>query len=281
MRSKLYWGEVSHLRSIPKEHSFSYPIFTFALDLDELPSIAVPPRLFALNKGALFSVREQDYLEETSEAYSDKNPLRFKVHECLRKHGITQSPAKITLLTMPRYFGYVFNPVSFFVCQDASARVVALLTQVNNTFGDTHLYPLVCSSPSEFPCTWNFPKEFFVSPFFAVEGEYSLTLEKLDTEFAIRVDLIKDGSLLFSGRLHGRGDDLTRSRILGTLRRYPITSLLTMPRIHHQALNLYRRANAQVYDRPEPHSTYTFRSHQSLVHRVRLSLLSLFRRGRG
>ena len=281
MRSRLYWGSVSHTRSTPKEHSFSYPIFTFAVDVDELPSIAVSPRLFGYNRRALFSIQAQDYLGAEAEASSEKKTLRSKVHQCLQKHDIAQPPARITLLTMPRYLGYVFNPVSFFVCQDSSDRVMALLTQVNNTFGDTHLYPLVCAAPSELPCSWSFPKEFFVSPFFAVEGDYSLTLERFDAEFAIRVDLIKAGALIFSGKLHGAGEDLTRARVLATIRRYPITSLLTMPRIHHQALHLYNRANAKVYDRPEPNSPYTFKSHQNLVHRARLLLLSLLRQFSG
>ena len=63
MRSKLSWGTVGHWRAGPRQHSFSYPVFTFVLDLDELESLAISPRLFAYERRALFSIRSADYLE--------------------------------------------------------------------------------------------------------------------------------------------------------------------------------------------------------------------------
>jgi cyclopropane-fatty-acyl-phospholipid synthase len=272
MRSRVYWGGVGHWRSGPKEHTFSYPIFTFALELDELERLSFFPRLFAYEKAALFSIRKRDYLH-------GEGTLRERVEAALRREGIEEMPTRITLLTMPRYFGYVFNPVSFFVCRNARDELTALVTQVNNTFGESHLYPLVCD-PTAGARTWNFPKEFFVSPFFAREGTYSLTFERADESLGIRVDLEHNGAMLFSGRLDGVGEFLTRRRIVATLLRYPITSLLTMPRIHHQAVRLYSKANAHVYEKPEPLNAYTFRSRQNFVHRMRLGFLSFLEKRR-
>jgi cyclopropane-fatty-acyl-phospholipid synthase len=272
MRSALYWGEVGHWRSGPKEHSFSYPIFTFSLELSDLDALSIAPRLFAYERSAVFSVRKRDYLH-------GEGTLRERVEAVLRREGVSEMPGRITLLTMPRYFGYVFNPVSFFVCRNDRDEVTALVTQVNNTFGETHLYPLICQ-----PCagshTWRFPKEFFVSPFFAREGEYSLTFEEAGERLGIRVDLEKDGAVVFSGRLGGIVRPLTRGNVMKTLARYPITSLLTMPRIHSQAMKLYGRVGATIYDKPEPLNSYTIRSHQRWIHRVRLALLGLLKQRR-
>jgi cyclopropane-fatty-acyl-phospholipid synthase len=269
MKSALYWGEVGHWRSGPKEHTFRYRIFTFAVDLDELEALSLSPRLFAYEKTAVFSIRKRDYLQ-------DGETLRGRVEAVLRREGVAEMPVRITLLTMPRYLGYVFNPVSFFVCRNSRDEVTALVTQVNNTFGETHLYPLVCE-PCIGPHTWHFPKEFFVSPFFAREGNYSVTFEEAEERLGIRVDLEKDGATIFSGHLGGIARPLTRGSILATLVRYPITSLLTMPRIHHQAMKLYGRVGATIYDKPTPLNTYTIRSHQNLVHRARLKLLGLLK----
>jgi cyclopropane-fatty-acyl-phospholipid synthase len=243
------------------------------LELDELEDLSLFPRLFAYEKFAMFSIRKKDYLQ-------GEGTLRGKVEAALHQEGIiVEMPVRITLLTMPRYFGYVFNPVSFFVCRNAHDEITALVTQVNNTFGESHLYPLVCQ-PCEGPYTWSFSKDFFVSPFFAREGNYSLTFEKADESLGIQVNLERDGATIFSGRLDGVAQPFTHGKILATLLRYPITSLLIMPRIHHQAVRLYTKAKAMVYDKPEPLNSYTFRSQPNFIHRARLALLSFLKRRR-
>jgi len=159
-RSSIAFGEVAHWRAEPRQHSFSYPLFTFQFDVDELDTPAtlsslVSSYFLGVNSRAIFSVRADDYL---------RGPGGFR-----ERVGARERPHRITLITMPRYFGYVFNPVSFFACFDSEERVVAFITQVNNTFGETHVYPLVCE-PAPLPNLWRFSKEFFVSPFFDSEG---------------------------------------------------------------------------------------------------------------
>ncbi|MEN9847114.1 MAG: hypothetical protein RIS36_2261 [Pseudomonadota bacterium] len=273
MKSRVVWGTVAHWRKSPREHSFTYPVFSFAFDVDELATLAIAPRLMALDKRAIFSVRSADYL-------AGEGSLRDKVERVLEQQGCHEKPARITLVTSPRYFGYVFNPVSFFACFDSSDRVLGLITQVNNTFGDTHLYPLVCS-PSEMPTVWRFSKDFFVSPFFNMEGTYQVALESEGEALSIRVDLHKEGEKVFGAKLRGEGRPLSRRQVLTTLRKFPITSLLTMPRIHGQARSLYFKAHANVYTRPEPTSSCTIRSKQNIIHKARLGLLSLLQKARG
>jgi cyclopropane-fatty-acyl-phospholipid synthase len=273
MRSRVVWGEVAHWRKAPREHSFSYPVFSFAFDVDELPTLALAPRLLAYERRAIFSMRAADYL-------AGEGSLREKVERVLTQHGCLEKPARITLVTSPRYFGYVFNPVSFFACFDADDRVIGLVTQVTNTFGDTHVYPLVCS-PTSLPAVWRFSKDFFVSPFLNMEGSYEVALEGEGEHLSIRVDLHKEGEKVFGANLQGEGRILSRGQVFATLRKFPITSLLTMPRIHGQAMQLYFKAQAHVYTRPEPTSSCTIRSKQNIIHRSRLALLSLLQRARG
>jgi len=273
MKSRVVWGSVAHWRKAPREHAFSYPVFTFACDVDELSTLSIAPRLVAYEKRALLSIRSSDYLDGTGS-------MREKVERVLASHGCSEKPARITLITSPRYFGYVFNPVSFFACFDAEDRVIGLITQVNNTFGETHLYPLVCS-PTAMPAVWRFSKEFFVSPFFNMEGIYEVALEEEGERLSIRVDLHKEGGKVFAANLRGSGRELSRRQLFATLKKFPITSLLTMPRIHGQAMRLYFKAHAKVYTRPEPTSSCTIRSKQNIIHRARLALLSILQRARG
>jgi cyclopropane-fatty-acyl-phospholipid synthase len=269
MRSRVVWGSVGHWRKAPREHSFTYPVFTFQFDLDELPTLSIAPRLLALERRAVFTVRGSDYL-------NGEGSLREKVERILHDNGCATRPARIALVTSPRYFGYVFNPVSFFACFDDNDKVIGLITQVNNTFGETHVYPLVCE-PSEMPVQWRFSKGFFVSPFFDMEGTYEVVLEGEGESLGVRVDLHREGELAFSATLRGEGAPITRRQLFATLRKFPVTSLLTMPRIHGQAMQLYFKARAHVYKRPIPSSPYTIRSRQNIVHRCRLGLLSLLK----
>lgn len=267
--SRIALGEVAHWRGVPTQHTFSYPIFSFMLDLDECEQLSVAPRLFGVDRRAILSVWSRDYLR-------GEGTLRAKVEALLREQGVCNSPARITLVTMPRYFGYVFNPVSFFACFDGDGRVLGLITEVHNTFGEAHIYPLVCE-PSEFPVTWRFPKEFFVSPFFDVEGGYRVTLAQAEEDLSITVELEKDEKVVFSGSLIGHGVPLTRQSLVKLLWRYPITSFLTMPRIHHQALKLFFKVGACPFEKPRPSHPYTIRSEKNMLHRARLALLALFR----
>jgi cyclopropane-fatty-acyl-phospholipid synthase len=177
---------------------------------------------------------------------------------------------------MPRILGYVFNPVSFFICYDASGSVIACITQVNNTFGETHIYPLV-TEPKRAPVSWRFPKQFFVSPFFDSEGEYVVSLNELGSRLAIEVDLWKGGERVFGSSLRGASQPFSSANILKNLIIFPWNVLLTMPRIHLQALVLFFRRKAVPYVKPKPSSVYTVRSKQNLIHRIRLGLLSLLR----
>lgn len=270
MTSKVVWGTVDHWRKYPKEHRFDYSVFTFEFDVDQLPALHVGPRLLAFERRAVFSVRSADYLE-------GPGTIREKVERVLVKHGQLEKPARITLITSPRYFGYVFNPVSFFACFDTHGRVLGLITQVNNTFGDTHVYPLVTAQPSAMPVAWNFSKDFFVSPFFNMEGTYEVALESEGETLGVRVDLHKEGEKVFAASLRGDGAPITKGRILATLRRFPITSFLTMPRIHGQAMALYFKVGASVYTRPHPTSENTIRSRQNVIHHARLGLLAILR----
>ena len=273
-RSSIAFGEVAHWRAEPRQHSFSYPIFTFQFDVDELDAGSVLSKLvgavfFRVNARAIFSVREDDYLRGPGN-------FRQRVERVLQEVGVVQSPHRITLITMPRYFGYVFNPVSFFACFDANECVVAFVTQVNNTFGETHVYPLVCEA-TPLPKVWRFSKEFFVSPFFDREGDYEVILRGEGKELSVEVNLEKDKKRAFSATLAGKAEPISRRRFLRTLANFPLTTFLTMPRIHLQAMTLYFAVRTCPFRKPTPIHPYTIRSRQNIIHRSRLALLSVMK----
>jgi cyclopropane-fatty-acyl-phospholipid synthase len=154
-------------------------MLTLTLDIDELPNLSIPKLRFSQGRRSILSVRPTDYLAVPD--ISEDLSLRERVEMFLKRSGEELRPARITLVTMPRYFGYVFNPVSFFYCFDDNDKLFALVTQVNNTFGETHIYPLRCTA-RDLPVEWKFSKEFFVSPFFSRDGEYTLRADAVDEQ---------------------------------------------------------------------------------------------------
>jgi DUF1365 family protein len=62
MKSCLYECSVMHHRLEPKEHHFSYRIFMFALDLDEIDEVARRVKGFARNRWAIYEFRDRDHL---------------------------------------------------------------------------------------------------------------------------------------------------------------------------------------------------------------------------
>ena len=268
-RSGIVWGSVGHCRMSPRKHAFSYPMVTLELDLDELESGALDSWIFRFNRAGVLSVKRCDYLKLASS-------LRAEVEQMLSDHGMKAKPNRITLVTMPRLFGYIFNPVSFFLCFDTSDKLIGCITQVRNTFGEAHLYPLVCE-PQALPVEWRFPKDFFVSPFFDSNGEYRVAVRDEGAKLSIVVDLYKDAQLVFGSELKGEAKPFSGFNLAKTLIKFPFTLILTMPRIHIQALILFVYIKLKPFIIPEPASPYTIYSRQNSIHKARLWLLAKLR----
>jgi len=58
----------------------------------------------------------------------------------LDENNIISKDIRIKLLCYPRIFGYVFNPLSVFFIYDINNKLIAILYEVKNTFGEQHTY---------------------------------------------------------------------------------------------------------------------------------------------
>lgn len=271
MNSKIYWGSTHHARLTPDRHIFNYPLYCVAFDISELESLGSSGRIFGYNRAALFSIYDRDYLTDES------GSIFQKLSKVLAQNGLSLSNSKCTLITVPRFIGYIFNPVSFYIAQDSSGQVQAILAEVNNTFGEKHLYVMRSPNPSALPVSFSFPKEFFVSPFFDVSGEYTVTLLEFGEKLNFRIELKREGVLTFFADLTGQAMAFTTRFLLSTLVRYPLAALLTMARIETQALRLHFSKGLIPFRKPAPVSQNTVRAHPNWVHKLKISILDLVR----
>ncbi|PTQ75856.1 DUF1365 domain-containing protein [Celeribacter persicus] len=170
----------------------------------------------------------------------------------LAKIGITPHDGLVlALLTQPRFLGYWFNPVSFWLAIDGNS-LIAVIAEVNNTFGERHSYLL--SHPDHAPITETTPlcatKVFHVSPFQDIAGEYCFNFAVQPERIAIRISQI-DGESGIDTAMTGPLRPLTNRAILLSVLRRPGGALRVIAQIYWQALRL--KLKGAVYrKRPSP-----------------------------
>jgi cyclopropane-fatty-acyl-phospholipid synthase len=252
VNSRIFTGSIWHRRERPVIHEFRYPVFAFAVDLDELEELDRSFRWFGYNRFSLLSLHDADYLE-------GPGSMRERAMRLLRRNGIEDGIERIVLVTVPRLVFKVFNPVSFYYCLGAEDRPAGFIAEVNNTFHERHVYLL---RPPE-GGAWSWPvdarhaKEFHVSPFNDRAGEYAFHFEPLLGSLDIRIDLWRKGERVMKTLWAGAERPLTTRAVARTLAERPFSALLAMPRITWEAARLFWGKALAVYRKPyaaHPHT---------------------------
>ena len=114
MTSRIYTGKVTHGRRWPVKHHFSYPVYFYRFDLDELPKLDQTLPGFGYNRLALVRMDDEDFL------WRGNDSLKDKVHWVLEKISFPESVQRIELVSFARYLTVIFRPVSFFLCYNAA-----------------------------------------------------------------------------------------------------------------------------------------------------------------
>jgi DUF1365 family protein len=257
MRSRVYNGFVEHTRHLPVYNKFRYPVYVYGLDLDELADLDRQLPFFGYNRKRPTAIHDADYLNERPGSIRDKL-LQF-LPEALRVQV-----GRVILITSARYFNYVFNPVCFHYCFDHAGNVIQVVVEVSNTYGERHIYVPKADPAGSLPDTLRYtaPKAFHVSPFNDMSGEYVFFCSvpsTLSNTIDVKINLIREGKIVFEARLWGTGRELTRASHIRTILRHPFMPHLTMPRIIFEALRLYYRRHLTWHDKPEPKDPWTVR----------------------
>lgn len=259
-----------HARLEPVKHAFRYPVFFYAFDLDELPMLNSLGVLAGYNRRGVVSVHDSDHFDNRPAS------IREKLSSFLRESGIDDNLGRVLMVTAARYFGRVFNPVSFFYCHRDDGSLRCMVAEVNNTFGERHVYVLPNSTglTSDAPARFSAQKEFHVSPFNDLRGGYEFMFSPAGDKIEIRVDLVKEGKTTMKTQMQGEALPLTRENLARTLVELPFSALLTVPRIHWQAAKLYFGKKLQFHSKPVPASEHTMTmSKPSLIDRAAMSLI--------
>ncbi len=261
MKSCLYIANAMHTRYAPVPHCFRYPVFTFAFDLDEVPRLDREVRGFGYNRWALVSLHDRDYLR-------GDGTIRERLMRFLREAGCDDGIARVELRTMPRMFGYVFNPVSFHYCYRVDGTVRCVVVEVNNTFGERHLYILRDpeGDPTRYPLRFPHDKQFHVSPFNDMRGHYEFSLSERGPSMRMTIDLIRDGGKILTATLWGDAVPLDSRTLLRHVLRHPFRIASNLPRIVWQACLLRYRLKLPVHRKPNPSHPLTIAVPQPTIY---------------
>ena len=214
----------------------------------------------------------QKISEAPPRPYAPAATLKARVLAYLADHQIDLTGGRVVLLTLPRVFGYLFNPVSFYFCYDRDGTPVATIAEVTNTFREVKPYllgpatrqiPEHGSVKSDAPFSLRLPKHFYVSPYSSVDVAFDFTLRPPTDRLAIQIDDYAGTERLLTSTLTGHARALSDGSLLSATLRHPLVTLKIIGLIHWHALLLFAkrvpwfRKNAQASDqrdlyRPHP-----------------------------
>jgi DUF1365 family protein len=211
-------GQVTHRRPGPVRHGFRRRVYQWLVDLDHLPEQPWYLRPFATFSAA-------DHLGDPDRS------IKENVEHLLGLHGIRLGEGgRVLMLANARVLGHVFDPLTVFWCLGPAGEVRCVVAEVHNTYAERHVYLL---HPDERGRART-PKEFYVSPFNDVSGDYEMRFVLTDREVGATITLVRGGAPVFAASLRGRPRAATRRALVGQLATKPLMpqQVTTLIRAH-------------------------------------------------
>lgn len=246
--AQIGFGQVRHTRLRPVRNAFAYSTYFLMLPMRALH--ATPSAQLTRNKFAPISFYDKDHGDGRNDA------LQW-LDELLRSESIADADGEVWLHCYPRVWGYTFKPVSFWYCHTANGFLRAVVVEVNNTFGEKHVYLL--DSP-RYGADMTAAKVFHVSPFCAVRGQYRFRfMRSVDAMRTVaRIDYDDAQGILLHTSVSGVLQPLTVQSKRHALLHYGAMTLAVIVRIHWQAVRLWLR-RVPFFSKPQAPSTLVSR----------------------
>jgi len=252
MKSAIFAGQVKHRRMRPTAHEFRYRLFMMYLDLSELDSVFKNRWLWSTKKPAFARFRRENHLGDATV------PLDQAVRNLVESKTGERPQGPIRLLTNLSYFGYCFNPVSFYYCFDADDRKLeTIVAEVNNTpWGERFCYVLgeAMNQGKSAHKRYSPVKQMHVSPFMPMDIDYDWRFSSPQDNLTVHMENARQGQKIFDATLEFKRTEISAWSLARVLLFYPMMTFKIIFAIHWQALRLWLK-RVPVYDHPAKHIT--------------------------
>jgi len=242
------FGQVRHTRLRPTRHAFAYGNYFLMLPMRSMREHGSGH--LVRNGHAALSFHDADH--------GDGGPDALDwLDELLRREGVGHATGEVWLQTYPRVWGHTFKPVSFWHCHGEDGALVAIVAEVNNTFGERHCYLL---EQPRYGQPSRARKVFHVSPFCDVQGDYRFVFMRTQgpDRLVARVDLSDAEGPLIQTSVSGTLQPFTPATRRQALWAYPAMTWGVVARIHWQAFQLWRK-RVRFFSKPPPPTEFLTR----------------------
>ncbi|MEU9394864.1 DUF1365 domain-containing protein [Streptomyces sp. NPDC048324] len=231
----LYSCTIAHVRTAPRRYALRHRTYLWLIDPDRPPRLPRPLRVLAR-----FDPR--DHLT------GDAPSIRAGLDAFLAGHGIGLDGGRVLMLTHARVFGHVFNPLTLYWCHGPAGDLRCVVAEVHNTYGGRHCYLLRPDATGSARTA----KEFYVSPFFPVDGAYRMRLPRPGPRLDLTVHLDREDGRAFTATVRGSRRAATVRTLLRLALRHPWSTLAVTAAIRAHGIRLYLRG-LPVQPRPRHH----------------------------
>ncbi|TQJ46965.1 DUF1365 domain-containing protein [Streptomyces sp. NBC_00080] len=229
----LYPCTITHVRTAPLRYVLRHRTHLWLVDVDHPPELPGPLR-------ALTRFDARDHFT------GDEPGIRAGLDAFLATHGVDLAGGPVLMLTQARVFGHVFNPLTVYWCHGPDGEPRCVVAEVHNTYGERHCYLLDTDADGRAGTD----KEFYVSPFFPVDGHYRMRLPRPDERLDLTVHLDRAGGRPFTATVRGTRREATNGRLLRQALRRPWSTVAVSAAIRLHGIRLYLRG-LPVRPRPD------------------------------
>lgn len=245
-KNALFVGDIEHRRFSPKENKFTYQVAYYFVDLEKAQETFNIPFLFSFNSPGILSFWQKDYLSAET--------VRTTILEQLGKPSL--GPIKI--LTNISYFGFCFNPVSFYYCyaQDGETLEYIVSDITNTPWREKHRQAFDMETQEK--KAFYFAKDFHVSPFMPMEIDYTWIFKQPAEQLYVLMQNRSPNKtqVTFDSTLTLKRFELDARNVVRAFLKLPLVTFKTVAAIYYQAFKLFLKrvpfhshpAKEKVYD---------------------------------
>jgi DUF1365 family protein len=222
------------------------------LDLEELPTLFDRYWLWSSKRFNLAWFKRADHMGDSNE------PLIVSVRKKISEKTGLMPEGPVRILTHCRYFGFGFNPVSFYYCYDKDDQYIEfIVAEVNNTpWGEQYCYVLAEAdnknerSDRLIRKQYLPVKDFHVSPFMPMDMAYDWRFNSPQDRLTVHMQNFKDDEKIFDATLDLKQTPISSSSLARVLMQYPLITVKVVVGIYYEALRLLLK-RTPFYDHPK------------------------------